>query len=104
MPTSWKMARSCSKATARACAPTQESTSSILGWQTPAGAVTDRPAPNAWRARKMDELEVSNLSLAFGGLQVLSRVSFHVQAGELMALIGPNGAGKTSLLNCISGL
>jgi branched-chain amino acid transport system ATP-binding protein len=52
----------------------------------------------------MDELEVSNLSLAFGGQQVLSRVSFHVQAGELMALIGPNGAGKTSLLNCISGL
>jgi branched-chain amino acid transport system ATP-binding protein len=52
----------------------------------------------------MDRLEVSNLSLAFGGLQVLSQVSFQAQAGELLALIGPNGAGKTSLFNCISGL
>jgi len=52
----------------------------------------------------MDRLEVSNLSLAFGGLQVLSQLSFQAQAGELLALIGPNGAGKTSLFNCISGL
>jgi branched-chain amino acid transport system ATP-binding protein len=52
----------------------------------------------------MDRLEVSNVSLAFGGLQVLAQVSFQAQAGELLALIGPNGAGKTSLFNCISGL
>jgi branched-chain amino acid transport system ATP-binding protein len=52
----------------------------------------------------MDRLDVSNLSLLFGGLQVLSHVSFQAQAGELLALIGPNGAGKTSLFNCISGL
>jgi branched-chain amino acid transport system ATP-binding protein len=52
----------------------------------------------------MAELEVSHVSLTFGGLRALSDVSFQAEAGELLALIGPNGAGKTSLFNCISGL
>jgi len=52
----------------------------------------------------MAELEVDALSLHFGGLQVLDRVSLRVGRGELFALIGPNGAGKTSVLNCISGI
>jgi branched-chain amino acid transport system ATP-binding protein len=52
----------------------------------------------------MPELAVERLSLRFGGLAVLSDVSLHVDAGELLALIGPNGAGKTSVLNCISGI
>jgi branched-chain amino acid transport system ATP-binding protein len=50
----------------------------------------------------MTELSVSNISLSFGGLAVLDRVSFSVAAGELLALIGPNGAGKTSIFNCIN--
>jgi len=49
-------------------------------------------------------LEVSELSLSFGGLQVLSGVSFALRPGTICALIGPNGAGKTSLFNCISRL
>jgi branched-chain amino acid transport system ATP-binding protein len=49
-------------------------------------------------------LRVEELSLGFGGLRVLDRVSFEVRAGELLALIGPNGAGKTSILNCIGGI
>jgi branched-chain amino acid transport system ATP-binding protein len=52
----------------------------------------------------MAELDVDNISLGFGGLQVLRGVSFRAEAGELLALIGPNGAGKTSLFNCISGI
>jgi branched-chain amino acid transport system ATP-binding protein len=52
----------------------------------------------------MVELEVEKLTLRFGGLTVLSSVSFAVGKAELFALIGPNGAGKTSVLNCISGL
>jgi branched-chain amino acid transport system ATP-binding protein len=50
----------------------------------------------------MAELEVENLSLRFGGLTVLERLSFMVDSAELFALIGPNGAGKTSAFNCIS--
>ena len=52
----------------------------------------------------MAELEIERLSLRFGGLTVLDRVSLGVEKGELFALIGPNGAGKTSVLNCVSGI
>ena len=48
-------------------------------------------------------LSVEGISLAFGGLKVLSEVSFQVNPGEIYAIIGPNGAGKTSILNCIGG-
>jgi branched-chain amino acid transport system ATP-binding protein len=50
------------------------------------------------------QLEVRDVSLAFGGVRALERVSVKVRQGDVHALIGPNGAGKTSLLNCISGL
>ena len=49
-------------------------------------------------------LQVEELSLSFGGLEVLSGISFAVDGPELVALIGPNGAGKTSVLNCICGI
>ncbi len=48
-------------------------------------------------------LHVEGLHLHFGGVNALSRVSFRVEKGEILALIGPNGAGKTSLLNCVNG-
>jgi len=48
-------------------------------------------------------LSVEKISLSFGGLSVLSDISFSVNPGEIFAIIGPNGAGKTSILNCIGG-
>jgi len=48
-------------------------------------------------------LKMEEVSLAFGGIQVLDGISFEAKQGELLAVIGPNGAGKTSLLNCMSG-
>ncbi len=49
-------------------------------------------------------LEIKNLEKRFGGLHVTRGVSFHLNAGDHLALIGPNGAGKTTLVNQISGV
>ncbi len=46
--------------------------------------------------------KAENLSISFGGLQALSRVSFEVRQGEIFSIIGPNGAGKTTIFNCIN--
>jgi len=48
-------------------------------------------------------LAVERLGKSFGGVHALRGVTFHVRAGELVALIGPNGAGKTTCFNCING-
>src|SRR5699024_9542510 len=47
-------------------------------------------------------LEVTDLSLAFGGIQALDKVTFTVAEGSMCGLIGPNGAGKTSAFNIMS--
>jgi len=49
-------------------------------------------------------VEVTDVSLRFGGLHALSGVSLAVSPGETVGLVGTNGSGKTSLLNCISGI
>ncbi len=49
-------------------------------------------------------LAVEGISLAFGGVQALSNISFDVRAHEIRAIIGPNGAGKSSMLNVINGV
>jgi branched-chain amino acid transport system ATP-binding protein len=49
-------------------------------------------------------LRVNGLSARYGSIQVLRRVTFHVEQGEVVALIGSNGAGKSTLLRTISGL
>jgi len=49
-------------------------------------------------------LEVENLNVAWGDIQVLFDVTISVAEGEMVAVVGPNGAGKTTLFNAISGI
>lgn len=48
-------------------------------------------------------LLVENISLSFGGVKVLSDISFDIVKGEICAIIGFNGVGKLLMLNCING-
>lgn len=49
-------------------------------------------------------LEISNLNVCYGDLQVIWDLSLKVEANEIVALIGANGAGKTTILRAICGL
>ncbi len=49
-------------------------------------------------------LEVRNIDVFYGDVQVVWDVSFRVNKGEIVALIGANGAGKSTILKTISGL
>jgi len=49
-------------------------------------------------------LEVSDLAVGYGDVQVVWNVSLSVGQGDVVALIGSNGAGKTTILRALSGL
>ena len=49
-------------------------------------------------------LELREISLRFGGVNALTKISFSVLDHETRAIIGPNGAGKSSMLNVINGV
>ena len=49
-------------------------------------------------------LQVSNLTVQFGGVIACDDLSFEVNPGELFALIGPNGAGKSTAMKAIFGM
>lgn len=51
----------------------------------------------------MSVLTVEDLTIRYGARTVLSRVSLHVEPGEIVTIVGPNGSGKTSLLRAIIG-
>lgn len=52
----------------------------------------------------MHVLEINGLKKAFGGIQALGGIDFHIDSNEIVSVIGPNGAGKTSFFNVISGM
>ena len=52
----------------------------------------------------MAMLEVSNLSIQFGGLHAVDNFHLKIEKGELYGLIGPNGAGKTTVFNLLTGV
>lgn len=49
-------------------------------------------------------LEVTNLSISFGGLKAVDGFQVKIEKGELYGLIGPNGAGKTTIFNLLTGV
>ncbi|MCI5134947.1 MAG: ATP-binding cassette domain-containing protein, partial [Candidatus Electrothrix sp. AW2] len=49
-------------------------------------------------------LEVSGLTMQFGGIRALDKLDLRIRHGEIAALIGPNGAGKTTFFNCLTGI
>jgi branched-chain amino acid transport system ATP-binding protein len=49
-------------------------------------------------------LKITDLKVAYGGIQAVKAVSLEVRKGELVSLIGANGAGKTTTLKAIAGL
>jgi branched-chain amino acid transport system ATP-binding protein len=48
-------------------------------------------------------LKISNLQVAYGGIQAVKGVDLEIKQGELVTLIGANGAGKTTTLKAITG-
>ncbi|MDP2391110.1 MAG: ATP-binding cassette domain-containing protein, partial [Acidobacteriota bacterium] len=49
-------------------------------------------------------LQVSNLTVSYGGFQATREVNLEVREGELVVLLGANGAGKTTVFRAVSGL
>lgn len=52
----------------------------------------------------MSLLNVKNLQVAYGGIQAVKGIDFHIEQGELVTLIGANGAGKTTTLKTLVGM
>ncbi len=52
----------------------------------------------------LQQLEIRDLWVWFGGVAALQGVHLEVRKGEILALVGPNGAGKTTLVNVVNGV
>jgi branched-chain amino acid transport system ATP-binding protein len=70
----------------------------LQGARAPAG---DGRGPSAASAAI---LQITGLTMRFGGLAAMNNVSLSVARGEIRAIIGPNGAGKSTFFNCLTGV
>jgi len=52
----------------------------------------------------MNSVEIKELGLSFGALEVLAGLNLEIAQGEFLVLLGSSGCGKSTLLNCIAGL
>ena len=48
-------------------------------------------------------VEMRDISIAFGGIKAVDRVTVDLFPGEVVGLLGHNGAGKSTLIKCLSG-
>ena len=69
-----------------------------------AATAAAKPTLRSVERREGGAVEISDLTVRFGGLTALEDVSVDVRPGEVLGIIGPNGAGKTTLINTLSGL
>lgn len=56
---------------------------------------------NTWQQNPI--LDVQHMTMRFGGLVAIDKLSFQAGRKDITAIIGPNGAGKTTVFNCLTG-
>ena len=54
--------------------------------------------------QKKPILKLEDVSLSFGGRQILQNLNFEINKGEIFGMLGPNGVGKSTIFNLITGL